>query len=1287
MPSAIVGSLRVNLGMDSAEFARGAKSAQSSADMLGKRLVAFGAVATAAVGAIGVAAIAGANHIDRLAKAGRRVDTGVGGFRALELAAGEAGVSVATLADAVQTMDREVAKGSKNAQSALKSLGLSARDLEGLEADQKMALIGDSIQKMGLSTAQTSVVLQQLGVRNREMVLAVGAGGEAFRKARADVEDYGLSVSKFDASRIEAANDAIGRLGLISEYAGQQLALKIVPALGAMAQAMTDSLREGGLLRIMIDGVIDNLDRLAVYAATAAAVMGGQFVFAFVAARGATVLLAGAFGLLKKAIFTTGIGAIVVVAGEAVFQFVRLVKATGSIGEAMTLLGDLAREVFGQRMPDLLRGIGYITDGVGATMRGSILGALADIVDGVPEFANKVIGVFVGAKDAAIAAWKALPGALKAIIGEAMNGVIKGVQAGVAGLVSALNVIPGIDLAPPDLSDWLVKVEDVTSATGAAKTAFDAAFGADYTGALANNLRGMAEGATALGDGYIEMGNGLIEGATSSLGSWDALKAAVAEVPDALDDVTTSGSDASGVLDDIGGGGGGKGSAGKAAAGMKAAAAGAKKLADEIERLEFDADPLKKYNAELAHLGELSAAGLSDGAYAKAVQDLNDGLADSYPLINDVADAFGDFVAGGLRDFDSFVDSILGSFKSMLSEMIATAARNKIMLSMGIGGGGVGAAASAMGGGSGIGGMLGGIGSSFMGGASGVLSGVMSGGLSGGLGAVGTALSGATAGLGGLAAAAGAVALPLAAVYGAFKFFTGSTKELDAGIRLNIEGNELLAKSYKNVQRSRFFGLSKSTKQSYSEMDGGGLSDAYAAIYAGAEQAAWALGLSSKALKGYTDTIHVSTKGMDEAQAQAAVMAALQETQNGLAAEFFDALGKGSRRLIADGEELGAAMDRVRLSVVATSPLFDALGGNIARMGLAGANASTQFVAAIGGLDQAAGAVGNYIDLFFSQREKIKVIEGDVRRGLNSAGLLNATPQNGDQFRALVDRQLAAGNAENAAILIRLAPTFDQWVTMRQDALASETQAQREGLARIAAAASERDGLWAELDQVRGLTGKIRERELAALEPSNRALQRRIYAVQDATQAEQAAATAASELAQTQKAIASERMGIQRQIWQLMGNETALRVDALSGLDASNRALQRQYWALSDQKDAQEDLAKASEDATSAIQKMIDAVDPAKFATRFSYERALGQAGGGLATSRTTATGVPLVSVPASSPAAQQNKAMVSELAALREQVKALVALSINSNADVRKIRQNSDRDQAIGTPAVRTAS
>ena len=56
--------------------------------------------------------------------------------------------------------------------------------------------------------------------------------------------------------------------------------------------------------------------------------------------------LATALAVLRGALIRTGIGALIVGAGELVYQFTRLVSGAGGFGEAMSLLKDLAVEVW-----------------------------------------------------------------------------------------------------------------------------------------------------------------------------------------------------------------------------------------------------------------------------------------------------------------------------------------------------------------------------------------------------------------------------------------------------------------------------------------------------------------------------------------------------------------------------------------------------------------------------------------------------------------------------------------------------------------------------------------------------------------------------------------------------------------------------------------------------------------------------------------------------------------------------------------------------------------------------
>ncbi|MBL3564370.1 hypothetical protein JMM59_05005 [Rhodovulum sulfidophilum] len=236
--------------------------------------------------------------------------------------------------------------GGNDTRGKLGGLGLAAADLDGLDADAKVATIADAVKGLGLSAGEATAVLRDLGVRNREMALVMIQGGEAIRAAREDVEDYGLSLDAVEAGRIETANDRIARLGLISRYAGQQLALRLVPALGRAAQAMTEALREGGLLRRVIDGLTENLARISTWVATAVTAFGVRYVGALAAARLATLSLAGSLAMLRGALIRSGIGIAVIAAGELVYQLGRLVTATGGFGEALDLMKDVAAEVW-----------------------------------------------------------------------------------------------------------------------------------------------------------------------------------------------------------------------------------------------------------------------------------------------------------------------------------------------------------------------------------------------------------------------------------------------------------------------------------------------------------------------------------------------------------------------------------------------------------------------------------------------------------------------------------------------------------------------------------------------------------------------------------------------------------------------------------------------------------------------------------------------------------------------------------------------------------------------------
>ncbi len=116
----------------------------------------------------------------------------------------------------------------------------------------------------------------------------------------------------------------------------------------------------------------DNIGRVITYGATAVTMFGTYYVAAFVAANAATLGLAGSLALLRAALIRTGIGALVIVAGELVYQFGRLVEATGGWAEALQELG--------RRAEILLDAVVWGFRAAGEAIQSIWLGAMADIL-------------------------------------------------------------------------------------------------------------------------------------------------------------------------------------------------------------------------------------------------------------------------------------------------------------------------------------------------------------------------------------------------------------------------------------------------------------------------------------------------------------------------------------------------------------------------------------------------------------------------------------------------------------------------------------------------------------------------------------------------------------------------------------------------------------------------------------------------------------------------------------------------------------------------------------------
>jgi hypothetical protein len=443
--------------------ARGFGRLSSEMDLANTRVAAFARRATLAAAAASAALVAaggamirsGLQTVDAQAKLAQSLGTTVASIQTLERAGELAGVSMSGIEQATKDLTRrlsQAAAGTGPAADALDRLGLSASDLIALPLDQRVGAINAAIDAFVPAAERAAVAGQLFGEEGSIAMSRIDTA--TLRQATEDVLAFGVVVSEQDADQIERTNDALSRLGLIWRGVSNQLAVAAAPALEAVANALAAIARTTGTVGIAITALFDNIGRLTTYAVTFAAVMAGRWVAGMAAAALSVRGLATALVFLRGALIRTGIGALIVGAGELVYQFTRLMAGAGGFGNAMGLLSDLASEVWGR--------IGLALDAALARMaagwegmKATALTALDGAVTGVFSFGDRSVAVFQGAFDAMKAIWGRLPGAIGDFAFQAANGLINGVESMLNGVVTRINgFITTLNAALDLLPEW-----------------------------------------------------------------------------------------------------------------------------------------------------------------------------------------------------------------------------------------------------------------------------------------------------------------------------------------------------------------------------------------------------------------------------------------------------------------------------------------------------------------------------------------------------------------------------------------------------------------------------------------------------------------------------------------------------------------------------------------------------------------------------------------------------------------------------------------------------------------
>ncbi|SLN74610.1 phage tail tape measure C-terminal domain-containing protein [Roseisalinus antarcticus] len=524
-----------------------------------RRVKIAAAAAVAAATAAGVAMVRnGLQVVDAQAKLAQSLSTTVESIQVLERAAELSGARFSEIEGGAARLTRRLSLFAENgggpAAKAIERLGLNAQALLRLPLDQRIDAVSQAIRANASASEQAALFSQLFG--DRAFIAMQRVDTATLRQATEDVRAFGVVVSEADADQIERTNDAISRLGLIWRGLSNQLAVAAAPALEAVAEAMAAMASRTGPLGIAIRGLFENIGRLTTYAATFVGFLAGRWVAGMAAAALSVRGLATALVFLRGALVRTGIGALIVGAGELIYQFGKLVKAAGGFGEAMSLLKDVAAEAWNRISLSASASWARIESGW-AAMQATIYDGLQATSDAIVRWANSTVGAFVGAYDAVKATWSMLPRAIGDFTFQAANALIDGVESMINGVITrinsfitalnaALELLPGWATGEGGLSIGTLGPVDLPGVTNpftgaaaeagtAAGDAFRAAAGVEYLGRT-DRFSGMADAARGRSDGYGEAAVMLAQAAQGPMTAWERLKELVTGTGTALDD-------------------------------------------------------------------------------------------------------------------------------------------------------------------------------------------------------------------------------------------------------------------------------------------------------------------------------------------------------------------------------------------------------------------------------------------------------------------------------------------------------------------------------------------------------------------------------------------------------------------------------------------------------------------------------------------------------------------------------------------------------------------------------
>lgn len=276
--SAIIGALRVQLGLDSAQFSNGLKKSQGALSKFGisagAAMAGLAAAAATAAVALGHAVKASIDHADELGKTAQKVGVTVEALSRLEYAAKLSDIGIEGLSTGLGKLSQNmlsVANGAGGTvATAFAALGVKVKQADGTLRSSVDVLgdIADRFAGMEDGATKTALAIQVFGKSGKDLIPLLNAGSAGLADMATEADRLGVTISGKTAKSAEEFNDNLTRLGAVFEGLVNKITEEALPSLVKLSETIADPSFQGAIVSTtsLFVGMADVLARTAALA-------------------------------------------------------------------------------------------------------------------------------------------------------------------------------------------------------------------------------------------------------------------------------------------------------------------------------------------------------------------------------------------------------------------------------------------------------------------------------------------------------------------------------------------------------------------------------------------------------------------------------------------------------------------------------------------------------------------------------------------------------------------------------------------------------------------------------------------------------------------------------------------------------------------------------------------------------------------------------------------------------------------------------------------------------------